>query len=1129
VSYSKLILKDYADIVWPLDDIGPNATFSSAINFLDTNPSALSASINTNATQVQEVPMIYGGGKLLQFTSSAVCLSVPAMGRFSELYKDKNSVITFWIKINQSSTQEQIIFKKRGEDNLGLFIQNNYLIFKFGTNDKVSRVVCPITELNEPHYISVSVGPGYQSIMIDGIEKTERIDNSVFPPYSNYSKDTDVIDFYGPSEGVWEIDSPALFPNAINFSTAKRHYVYGLGKWIDDGLFFSRGGNIYNFTTIETQKAAEISWDFPEQWKLYKFNDLQADDSGIGPILLDPPELQSFDNNIDKTDNSIKFFSNERTLTSYIDIANIYQKILDGSYPFFVKICLDGPLPVDGLEQRIISYGNLPDQEIFNIDLINDNDEYKIRLTSSEYTASASFNITGISSSPDIYVGFGFSSKSDFYFSQNGSAIQTASFSEIMIQEEDEEELGEEEIIIDPLSDFFPPDLDNRVRIGGSFLYDLRTSSPDQPIDFKQFCGTFKKFIVINPSHLEEIQTFEDLDSYKKMRYGFIYNSSENRFIVSTYGSGEFNIHPPDMAEIIDDDTFVIGANVIDVGYPDVTSASNVVFNVTQYSYSGSVIHGPDRLDKLTHLGYLNNTNLDGKYLNFSFEIYAEDTFVYPPKISYFHMDTYKNDNGSVTLKDDAGVPYKIYPSSSSTIYLPESRLTPNVFLKENSGIKIKENFVEFQENFYPIPLDPRDIPGLVLWLDSRNPLGLRRSTYNDDEKISRWLDLSDNGFDAVQNSIENQPVYRAQSINLFTVEQLSGINSGSQAVSASVVSSTINSFGSGIQSFELKPNNTSIDSYLPIENNSASITVFPNQSYTVVGTITLNKRQTASALSEYARSVVVYNTSGSVQTIAAASSPANNVAGSQSLSVTFSTDSTTTGAVVRYYNGSFSPDDTVYWSNLGLYSISSSVAFGSGGSASTDMPIFEWAFPLTEPNDHPVIKFNGINTFMETAASVSQPYTMFVVGRAFNDGVFVGYTASGASLYSYDGNYYISSGSAQPQTPSTNDYNIYTIQVNSGSARFFINGDPSSIKETGQNNIDGLIIGKGTLLDNSENYLLGDISSIVLYSGALTYQERSAVENWLDESYNLLSPVIGLTLENDKYLDEYTGRYPIS
>ena len=1122
MSYSQLILKDYADIIWPLDDVSTSSSLSAPINFFNLDSNSYSASINLNAVSIQNIPMIYGGGSLLQFTSSAVGLSIPALSRFSDLYKDKNSVLTFWLKIDQVDSEEQPIFKKRGEDNVGLFIRNDYLVFKFGNSASFSKVIGSITELNEPHYIVVGAGPGYRSLIIDGVE--HRVNNSldIYPSYSASASTNDVIDFYGPRNGFWEIDAPTFFPNLISSTTAKRHYVYGLGKWVDDSVFFSRGGNIYNFTTIETEKIAEINWDYPEEWKLSFLKDLEGDDSGVKPLSFIEPELWSFDNNITKENDSIKFISSSITYTSYIDVLNIYNKILNGSHPFFAKFKLDGPLPINELSQRLISYGKIPDVDMFNIDLFNDNGTYKVKITSANSTASISFNIDNISASPYIYVGARFTGNSTFYFAQSGSAIQSASFSY----------LSASGFGIDPLAEYFPPSIDTSIRIGGSLVYDLKNSTPIQPFDFNQFYGTFNKFMVIQPEDISSITTFEDLESYRKIRYGFTHDSSDDRFLVSTYGIGSFNIHASEIGEIFDDESIILGSNVIEVGYPDIVSASNVIFNVTQYAYTGSVQNSTQRLDKRTFLGYLNNTNISSTFLKFDFEIYTNDLLFYPPKIKYFHMETYKSNNTKTVLRDDAGVPYILYPNSSSVVYLPETRLTPTIFLRDNSGIRLDGNIVDFSERIYPVPLDPRDIPGLILWLDSRHPLGLRKTKYLDDQRVSQWIDLSGNEFHATQSSSVAQPVYRIQSLNLFTAAQLNGSDPGNLnnifGVSSSI-SSSIFGVVRGTNSIEVRPDGTSIDSYLDLGYNSASITVFPNQTYTAVGTITLSKRQTASALYPYARSIVVYNTDGATASISGISSQAANTAGTYSLSATFSTDAITTQALVRYYNGSYSPDDPVYWDNLGLYPVSSSIAYGSGGSASVSMPISTWAIPLTEANDHPVMKFNGIQTFMETAASVSQPYTMFIVGRAFNDGVFVGYSASGASLYTYDGNYYISSGSAQVQVPSTNDYNVYTIEVNSGSAKFYLNGEGWYLRETGYDDINGLLLGKGTLLDNSENYLAGDLAAVVLYAGQFDYQTRSAIESWLDESFNLLTPVIGVTPLNDRYLEEYTFRYPTS
>lgn len=1122
MSYSQLILKDYADIVWPLDDVSESASLSSPINFFYPGVNSYSACVNLSSTSIQKIPMVYGGGSLLQFTSSSVGLSIPAIGRFSDLYKDKNSVMSFWIKVDRVDSEEQPVFKKRGEDNVGLFIKNDYLIFKFGTSASYSRIAAPITELNEPHHIVVGAGPGFRSLMVDGIEYKINTTQDNFPIYTASSSVNDVIDFYGPINGSWEIDCPAFYPNLIESNVAKRHYIYGLGKWVDDSVFFSRGGNIYNFTTIETEKISEINWDYPEEWNLSFFKDLEGDDSGIKPISFTNPELWSYDNNIDKSNDSIKFMSSSITYTSYIDILSVYNKIMDGSYPFLVKFKLDGPLPIDQLSQRLVSYGKIPDVELFNIDLLNNNNQYQIRFSVVGDTASVAFDIQNITASPDIYVGMKFENSSTFYFAQSGSYVQTASFSY----------LSASGYGSDPLSPYFPPQLDSSIRIGGSLIYDLKNSTPRQPFDFNQFYGTFKKFIVVQPEDINELLDFNDIEEYRRQRYGISYLTSEDRFLISTYGAGSFNIHASNIADPIDDNTLILGSNIIDIGYPDISSASNVVFNVTQYSYTGSVQTPTQRLSKKNFLGYINNKNISGTFLKFDFEIYTTDLLSYPPKIKYFHMETYKSNNGKTVLRDDAGVPYFVYPNSSSTVYLPETRLTPTIFLRDNSGLRLNGSLVDFSEKIYPIPLDPRDIPGLILWLDSRFTLGLRRNNYPDDSRVSQWLDLSGNDFHAYQTASLSQPVYRIQSLNLLTYSQLSGSDPGNleniNGVSASIFSST---FGvmRGTKSIEVRPDGTSIDSYLDLGSNTASITVFPNTEYTALGTITLSKRQTASALHQYARSIVIYNDDGTTSSISGISNQPTNIAGTYTVSATFSTDSTTVRSFIRYYNGSYSPDDSVYWDNLGVYPVSSSIAYGSGGSASVAMPVSSWAIPLTEANDHPAIKFDGIQTFMETAASVSQPYTMFIVGRAFNDGVFVGYSASGASLYTYDGNYYISSGSAQVQVPATSDYNVYTIEVNSGSAKFYLNGEGWYLRETGHDDINGLLLGKGTLLDNSENYLAGDLAAVVLYKGVFDYQVRSAVESWLDESFNLLSPVIGVTPLSDRYLEEYTFRYPTS
>lgn len=1104
-----MVLKDYADILWPLDDINNSSSISYPVNFLLPSVSSFTASVNIQNTNVEFNPIIFGGGTALQFISASVGLSIPAQGRFSDSYKDKNSTLSFWIKINNINSEEQVILKRRGSDNVGLYIKENYLLFKYGNSASYSLAVADITNLDEPHHIMISAAPGLRVLGVDG-QLYQPIQFFDATPDYDSDLDNDVIDFYGPLNGSWEIDCPIFYSYTLSNFACKRHYVYGLGKWTPDDIFYSRGGSIFNFSTISTRKLSEISWDYPTEWRFTDYKDIRANDSGIQGIQLSQPSLLSFDNLIDKSDNSIKFStSGSVTKTSYIEVNNFAEKVLDGSYPVFIKYTLDGQLPGDENYQTLAVYGELPENPYLTIDLYNNSGQYQIKFSAINYNNLVTFDVDNLSSSPQIYVGFRFLGNTELYFAQTGSAIQTASFSYA-----DVDGFGQ-----DPLLLYFPPRPNSILRIGGTLTYDLSSNTPTAPLDFYQFRGTFNEMYVMQDNDINSQSNFNNLDSYRKKRYGVQYISSEDRFKVSTYGNATWNVHAIDISEYIDDDNLILGSNVVEIGYPFFDSASQVTFDVTHLTYTGSVVYPQTSLNQKNYLSFINNKNLSGTYLKFNLNIYTDDLYYYPPKIKYFRMESYISaSSGTTVLKDDSGSNYTLYPTSSSQVYLPETKLTPTIFLRNDSGIKLQETISEFNDVLTPEPLDPRTIDGLKLWLDARFPRGLRKDPYQDDERIFSWIDLSGLNNNATSASPSSSPVYRKQSLNLLRINQLTGSeeNDLSHITSnASLIESSNYGVISGNQSIAVTPDLTSVDSYIDVSSNTASITVFPNQTYTVVGSIRLDKRQTASALSEYARSFLVYETNSASTILLAQSASVENLSGTYSLSAIFTTSSSATGAILRFYNGSYNPDDIVYWDNLGLYPV---------GDISGS--ITNWQFPLTT-NDSPTVKFNGTDTYLSTPASASQPYTMYVVGRSFNNGVFVGYSASGASIFSYDGYYYVDSGTSASQISATNEFNIYSITFNSGSAKLFLNGLPYYKVESGHDSIiDGLLLGKGNVL--GVNSLSGDISAVLLYEGNHDYLVRSNIEAWLDESFNLIHTVLPVTPANDIYLDEYTERYPL-
>ena len=136
MSYSRLILKDGADIVWGLDDLKTEtASISTPITFLDNSASYYNASVNASATNLIGIPVVFGGETALELTSSVnPCISIPALNLFSELYSRNNYAIEFWLKIDKIPNGEIPILKKRNSTNTGLFLRDSYLIYRYGNS-----------------------------------------------------------------------------------------------------------------------------------------------------------------------------------------------------------------------------------------------------------------------------------------------------------------------------------------------------------------------------------------------------------------------------------------------------------------------------------------------------------------------------------------------------------------------------------------------------------------------------------------------------------------------------------------------------------------------------------------------------------------------------------------------------------------------------------------------------------------------------------------------------------------------------------------------------------------------------------------------------------------------------------
>jgi len=1080
VSYSKLILKDRPDIVWALDDITESSSVSYCINFFSQVASDYAASINQSLTSVLDIPLIFGGGKaLILNNSSSANLSIPLIGRFSERYSNKSYGLEFWLKSDKVVPEELTIAKKRNFSNIGLFLKENYLIYRYGTSSSFIEVSYGLAELDEPTHIVMNYSPGGIELLVNGVSTTSQNSSNISLPIDPSHSSNDYMDFYGHPSFNITVDSIAMYPFTLSSNTAKRHYVYGLGKDINENIFFNLGGDYYNFSTVSTRKSLSRYYQVPADWQLIRYDNLIHNIDGIKSPNYYVPEILSFDNKISTSNDQIAFTSSAGvTSGTYIDIKNLQTIFNSTTNPFFVKVKFDGALPADQMYQTIMSYGIQPFNELVSFNLKNNSGSYSLLIINNTDSSSVSFSIPNITSSPTAYIGMEFDNQSTYYFSLSGSALQSASTTTY----------SGSVFGTDPLVDYFPAQDNYVLRIGSAFTYDTSfTASITRNI--RQFAGTFIKFLYTGDDF--SASTFSGIDSYDTSDYSFLYDTDLSRFRVETFGNANFIIHGIELADQANSGSAIIVANRFEFGYPDVLSGSQVSIYATLYDYSDNVIYAKTKLSKINSLEWINLIDLTSRYLRFDIDIKSTDSQVYPPTVKYFNAEAYPYLSGSyVEILDNGGDFIRINSASSKQVWIPELDRTPTIFLNESSGVRVYRNTVDIEFDPSAKEFEPSSIPDLKVYYDSRFPLGLSYFTSADSTKIS-WTDLSAN---LITASSSNLPEYRIQSLNLLQLNQSNGSESGqvtgflSNAVTAS---SSIDTSVSGFRSILLTPDNTSTNSYIQTQSTgSVGNFMFAGETYSAVGTVILTKEQALSTASS--RRIVVLSSSGGAYTEYYSASVPNTV-GSHSVSVTFTLASNTTDSFIRFYNGSSAASDYLYWDQLAVY---------SGSTVSGSAPV--WYQPLEFSDDRPVYKFNGYDQYFSVNTSLAQPVTVYVVGRSFNDdNGFIGNSASAPSIYTSSGYYRMFAGAELVGASVNKNFNTIVGVFNSTTSSLFVNDNIVS-GNAGTSSVSTFNIGYRQTPGGQSQYLKGDVAAVLVYSGAHTKTQIDSVKSWLDKAFNL-------------------------
>lgn len=169
--------------------------------------------------------------------------------------------------------------------------------------------------------------------------------------------------------------------------------------------------------------------------------------------------------------------------------------------------------------------------------------------------------------------------------------------------------------------------------------------------------------------------------------------------------------------------------------------------------------------------------------------------------------------------------------------------------------------------------------------------------------------------------------------------------------------------------------------------------------------------------------------------------------------------------------------------------------------------------------NGHPALYFNGSARLAGSTLTLSQPFTMVVVGQvnptdadaavlidSYNPVQSVIYRGGGGDL---DGKFAYNAGGGVVVSATTadNDFNMLLAVGNGASSLFFSNNYTAGTINPGTNGLSGISLGdiRGNPSPLVGGYSLdGYIAEVVIYSRALTVEEALQLYQYFKNKYNL-------------------------
>ena len=662
MSYTDLILQDSPVSVWSLSE--PTGTVANNDGFLlgnQYNGTYLGTS-GANVKRVK-VPIVYGGGQCIKLVGNNIAsLSIPSLDKMSSANRQYSSTLEFWLKISNSVINERVIVRKPNSTT-GLYIKDNYIIFRVGDSDFISTSL-PIDTFNKPLHIAMSYSPKGISLFVNGVQSSVPITN-----FDYFTKKYNIEDekflFFGSNSLDIYIDSIAIYNFAFDSSLSKRHFIYGVGYDISKFSISSKGGSMYAMHMGNTANFYSLLYNTSSSWGsnlIIDNNSLEFEQQGY-LTTKNYPKVE----HLTLSDVSYEsMYSLNNGEISFPHGTSLYLADQNNVFPNGMISKFDLSEVTWTTKQLLFKLESFTDSSI-SIYAEKIGSTYKIYYSTEfvDGTKQADTDILSISTkiTGKIYLGF--------YEVDNILSLFLYTETNQYYVENTNLELP----LISPTLIFGSE--------GITPFSDTTVVTPSD-IEINRFTGKLNLIGQIKDS-LQVPENFIACENYDYLYK--ITPSNEKRLLRQTKGSGKFYIGSNFLGES------VVYPHRIDLGYAEVQGDSFVKVEA-KVSNSTTEILAPQEILNGNPIKGLLGMEISDYVVEFNLTLQSEDYDLYPPTLQYFNLNVFRSIGSTIEMKSDIGEQnIKITAKLNKDIYLPEVTRTPSMYYGNSTGLKIGDQY----------------------------------------------------------------------------------------------------------------------------------------------------------------------------------------------------------------------------------------------------------------------------------------------------------------------------------------------------------------------------------------------------------------------------------------------------